>query len=153
MSKAYEETMLTLTLAGAVFKILKNTFSKGAKLEDFELFIEVNTIYKDIRKVTKKWPHQDNNKAVNAIIDKTNTIIRNHKHLQGQSVFITTLTSMVIARMSDLYVKVNGIKKEWINDLLSQIEKFNSKIESAISDGEDIEEQYEIGSQLYEDLN
>ena len=152
MSKAYEETMLTLTLTGAVFKIMQNTFCKGAKFENKDLFNDVNKLYNDIRTITKKWPHQDNDKAVKAIIDKTNTIIRGNKHLQGRSIFVTTLMATVIARMGDLFVKVNGVKKDWIGEILKRMEEFNSKIESFISNEDELEDQYEIGGKIYDDL-
>jgi len=153
MSKAYEDTMLTLTLTGAVFKIMQKTFCIGAKFENEALYNEVQTLYQEIRIITKKWPHQNNNKTVKAIIDKTNTIIRNNKHLQGRSIFVTTLMSLIIARMGDLYIHVNGIKKDWIGDILSKMESFNLKIESVISNDKDLEDQYEIGAKIYDDLS
>ena len=151
MSKAYENTMLTLTLTGAIFKILKSSFCVGANHEDIKLYNEVVDIYEEARVLTKKWPQQNNDKAIKNVIETTNTIIRNNKHLQGTSIFITSLTSIAIARLTDLYVKVKGERKVWIENLLKKVESFNEKM-SANTSEEDLENQYEVGADVYKDL-
>ena len=153
MSKGYEEAMLTLTMSGAVMKILTRTFTNG-DFEDELLKYKCNNLYNMIKELTKEWPHQDSEKAIQHIAKKTNEKIRGNKYLQGTGVYAISLMSIVSGRLTDLYGHVKNLKrKNNLDKILDLVKDLNDIFEQNMTDEKMRESQYEIGDSIYNALD
>lgn len=153
MSKGYEETMLTLTLSGAVMRILVKTFNTGVYKHDV-LNFKCIELYNLIRELTKQWPQQNNQKTIKNIIDKTNEKIRGNKHLQGSGIYIFSLISLITGRLTDLnYLVKDQSRSKRLNVILAKLTDLTNYLSERMEDEDAENEQFEIGDLILQDLD
>ncbi len=154
MSKAYEESMLTLSLNGAVLVILKRTFGKGEDFESEELFNFADQAYILNREIMKAWPHQDSERAVERIQEKTNKVIRGNKHLQGKGTYAVDLMTIITGRTATLsrFVK-DPVRRPKLDKLLNYFSEMYDLIEENMPDEEFLDKRVEVGCSILDELN
>lgn len=156
MSKAYVETMITLTLSRSIFQMFILTFSQPEYFEIYEKLglrdkaVELHDLMIDL---LQKWPKQNDKKIIEKIKEKTDNIIRNNKHLQSSSIHLIPLFTIIIGRLGDLngYI-TDPIRKQKLSVILDKTFDLNKIIEDNFTGKDNIEDQFDIGFDIYKDL-